>query len=107
MDLTGKDPLVDPSAEWLRAAQSPERPRSSGRHRTSGRHRVRRRTRKPSDIRSKIRVRVWLACTGALIVMVLAIYLTLGRGAGGESGQLVGAASDLIALAPSSALLVG
>jgi hypothetical protein len=39
--------------------------------------------------------------------MVLAIYLTLGRGAGGESGQLVGAASDLIALAPSSALLVG
>ncbi|HVX97549.1 MAG TPA: hypothetical protein VHK47_21735 [Polyangia bacterium] len=107
MDPNGKDPLVDPSSEWLRAAQSPERPPASGRHRSSGRHRVRRRTRKPSDIRSKIRVRVWLACTGALIVMVLAIYLALGRGAGGEAGQLVGPPSDVIARTPSSALRVG
>jgi hypothetical protein len=29
-------------------------------------------------VRSKIRFRIWLACTGALLVMALVIYLALG-----------------------------
>jgi hypothetical protein len=103
VDFNGKDPLIDPSAEWLRAAEavrhraSGSGASSSGRHRISERHRVRRRSRKPSDIRAKIRVRVWLTCTGALIAMVLAIYLALGRGSGGEAGQLLLAPGDAIA----------
>lgn len=98
MDLNGKDPLIDASAEWLRAAQPGERSRSSGRHRISERHRVRRRSRRAKDIKAKIRIRVWLMCAGALLAMVIAIYLALDRRNAGEAGQLVGAPSDVIAL---------
>lgn len=40
---------------------------------------MRRRTRLKSEIRTKIRMRVWMACLGALIVMTAAIYFVLGR----------------------------
>lgn len=79
MDLNGKDPLVDLSADWVRSA-------STGRHKTAERQRVRRRTRKGSAVRAKIRLRIWLACTGALLVMALVIYLALGSQHAGEAG---------------------
>jgi hypothetical protein len=78
VDLNGKDPLVDSSAAWAQAA--------SGRHRISERHRVRRRARKPDDARARIRVRVWLACTGALLAMAVAIYWALGHERSSEAG---------------------
>jgi hypothetical protein len=71
VDLNGKDPLVDLAADWARSA-------SAERHKTGERQRVRRRTRRPSAVRSKIRLRIWLACAGALLVMALVIYLALG-----------------------------
>jgi hypothetical protein len=36
-----------------------------------------------SLVRARIRRNVWLACTGALLVMALGIYFVLGRQAGG------------------------
>jgi hypothetical protein len=93
VESNGKDPVVDLSAEWFRAA--------SERQRSSERHRVRRRARRPNNIRAKIRVRMWLACTGALLVMAIVIYLALGRERAGESGARLGGA------APSVAALVG
>jgi hypothetical protein len=79
VDLHGKDPLVDPAADWAQAS-------GAERHRTVERHRRKRRTRSPSAIRARIRLRIWLACTGALLVMVLGIYLMLGREGGGGLG---------------------
>jgi hypothetical protein len=75
VDFTGKDPLVDRSADWARLHEQE-------RHRSSERHRVRRRTRVPNPTRSRIRLRVWLACTGALLVMAIGIFLALGHAAG-------------------------
>lgn len=93
MDVNGKGPLVDPSAEWVRAA-------SSGRHRTTERHRVRRRARRSSAVRAKIRVRMWIACTGALLVMAIVIYLAIGRERGGEAGfRFVPSAAPALAVA--------
>jgi hypothetical protein len=83
VDLNGKDPLVDLSADWVRSA-------STGRSRTAERQRVRRRTRKGSVVRAKIRLRIWLACTGALLVMALVIYLALGSQHAGEAGFQLG-----------------
>jgi hypothetical protein len=80
VDLTGKDPLVDPSSEWLRT------PSSSEGRRSGERHRRRRRARHRSDIRAKIRLRMWIACTGALIAMAVVLYLALGRQQPSESG---------------------
>ena len=99
MDLKGKDPLVESSAEWMRAT-------SSGRHRMQERHRVRRRARRPNTVRAKIRMRVWLACTGALFVMVLVIYLAIGREHSAEAGYRLGvpAAPTLASAAVTSAL---
>ena len=37
-------------------------------------------------IRSKIRLRIWLACAGALLVMALVIYLALGSQHANEAG---------------------
>ena len=76
MELNGKAPPVDASANWT----SPSIPE---RHRTSERHRHRRRARVHSLVRARIRRNVWLACTGALLVMALGIYFVLGRQAGG------------------------
>jgi hypothetical protein len=92
VDSNGKGP-VDSSADWFRTA--------SERQRSSERHRVRRRARRPNNIRAKIRVRMWLACTGALLVMAIVIYLAIGRERPGESGAKLGAAL------PSVATLVG
>jgi hypothetical protein len=83
VDLNGKDPLVDLSADWVRSA-------STARHRTAERQRVRRRTRKGSAVRAKIRLRIWIACTGALLVMALVIYLALGSQHAGEAGFQLG-----------------
>lgn len=83
MDLNGKDPLVDLSADWVRSA-------STARHRTAERQRVRRRTRKGSAVRAKIRLRIWLACTGALLIMAVIIYLALGSQHAGEAGFQLG-----------------
>lgn len=44
---------------------------------------------------------MWLACTGALLVMAIVIYLALGRERAGESGAKLGVA------VPSVATLVG
>lgn len=76
MAPNGKDPLVDSSAEW-------EKSEPGDRQRTTERHRHRRRTRLPNATRARIRLKVWLACTGALLVMALSIYLVLGHQAGG------------------------
>jgi cell division septal protein FtsQ len=75
LDPKGKDPLVGRSAEWARSE-------SSDRHRSSERRRVKRRSRSGSAIRARIRVRVWLACIGALLVMLVGIYLALSGGSG-------------------------
>ena len=98
MDLNGKEPLHASSSEWPRSTPS-------ARTRTSERRRVRRRARRPNNIRAKIRVRVWLACTGALLVMAVVLYLALGRERPGESGFRVGAAPATAALvaAPATA----
>jgi hypothetical protein len=79
VDLHGKDPLVDQAADWAQAS-------GTERQRTVERHRRKRRTRSPSAVRARIRLRIWLACTGALLVMVLGIYLMLGREAPGGQG---------------------
>jgi len=60
---------------------------------------VRRRSRKVNDVRSKIRLRVWLACTGALLVMTIAIYWALERQRSSESSHLLGAPATTIAAA--------
>jgi hypothetical protein len=83
VDLNGKDPLVDSASEWLRSPP-PER------RRTTERHRTRRRARKVNNIRARIRLRMWLACTGALLVMAIMLYLALGRERPSESGSRVG-----------------
>jgi hypothetical protein len=83
VDLNGKDPLVDLSADWVRSV-------STGRQRTAERQRVRRRARKPGAVRAKIRFRIWLACTGALLVMALVMYLALGPQHSGEAGFQLG-----------------
>ncbi|HVU52721.1 MAG TPA: hypothetical protein VHL80_18700 [Polyangia bacterium] len=68
----------DSAAEWPRHERS----------RTSERHRRRRRARKgKSDVRAQIRLRIWIACMGALLVMAGALYYALGHGSGGESGH--------------------
>jgi hypothetical protein len=90
LDLNGKDPLVDTTSEWLRV------PAAEPRHGT-GRHRVRRRARKVNNIRAKIRLRMWLACTGALLMMVIGIYLALGRERPSESGLGLEAGSGTVA----------
>jgi hypothetical protein len=96
VDLTGKDPLVDPSSEWLRTPSSSEGQRSGERHRR------RRRSRKRNDVRAKIRVRMWIACTGALIAMAVGLYLALGRQQANESGfQLVNPPDTVAAVAAS------
>ena len=41
-------------------------------------------------MRAKIRMRIWLACTGALLVMALVIYLALGSQHAGEAGSRLG-----------------
>jgi hypothetical protein len=89
LDFNGKDPLVDVSSEWLQS--------SSERRRATERHRIRRRARRPHNVRSKIRVRIWLACTGALLVMAIVIYLAIGRERVGESGLRVGGVSGSVA----------
>ena len=89
MDFNGKDPLVDVSSEWLQS--------SSERRRATERHRIRRRARKPNNVRSKIRMRMWLACTGALLVMAIVIYLAIGREHAGESGLRLGGGSGSVA----------
>jgi hypothetical protein len=77
-ESSGSDRLVDSDAGW---------PRLAHRSRTSERHRKRRRSRKAKpDIRAKIRMRMWLACAGALLVMAGALYYALGRQPGAESG---------------------
>jgi hypothetical protein len=95
VDLNAKPPAVDSSAEWPQAAaSSDDEPRRDERRRSTERHRVRRRSRKPSAVRSKIRLRMWLACTGALLVMAIMLYLAIGREPHRESGfQLVGGAA--------------
>jgi hypothetical protein len=82
VDLNGKDPLVDSSSEWLQASSSSEHRRSTERHRK------RRRARRGggSAVRARIRLRMLLACTGALLAMAIVIYLAIGRERGGESG---------------------
>jgi len=90
VDLNGKDPLVGASSEWLHT-QPPER------RRTTERHRTRRRSRKANNVRAKIRLRMWLACTGALLLMAGMLYLALGRERPPESGSLGG--STTLALA--------
>jgi hypothetical protein len=67
----GRDPLVDTSGDFSH---------SSERQRSSERHRVRRRVRLPNVTRTRIRLRMWLACAGALLVMAVGIYLMLDRG---------------------------
>jgi len=88
VDVNGKDPLVELSSEWMR---------SSDRQRSSERHRIRRRARKQNDVRAKIRMRIWLACTGALLVMAIVIYLAIGRERSNESGTRPGGALPAVA----------
>jgi hypothetical protein len=90
VDLNAKDPLVDSSSEWLQSS-------SSERRRSTERHRKRRRARKVSGGRARIRLRMWLACTGALLVMAIVIYLAIGRERGGESGFRLGVGSGATA----------
>jgi hypothetical protein len=101
VDVNGKDPLVASSSEWAVS--------SSDRHRSSERHRVRRRARRPNDVRAKIRLRMWLACTGALLVMAIVIYLAIGRERSGESGARLGSALPAVAAAtwPGTGRLTG
>jgi hypothetical protein len=40
---------------------------------------MRRRVRTSSPVRTRIRIRVWLACVGALLVMLIGIYFALGH----------------------------
>jgi hypothetical protein len=100
VDLTGKDPLVDASSEWLRTPSS-----SEGRH-SGERRRRRRRSRKRSDVRAKIRLRMWIAATGALLAMVLALYMALARSPQGESG-FHGIAPTTVAADVAAALPAG
>jgi hypothetical protein len=99
LDFSGKDPLVDASSEWLQS--------SAERRRATGRHRIRRRARRPKNVRSKIRVRIWLACTGALLVMAIVIYLALGRERAGESGLRLDGASGSVAALEDGAVGLG
>jgi hypothetical protein len=87
VDLRGKAPLVEPSAEWLRAP-------TTERHRTVERRR-RRRTRKRNDIRAQIRVRMWIAVTVSLALMAVFLYMALARQPPAESGQLVASRTSL------------
>jgi hypothetical protein len=103
-DLNDKDPLVGSSSEWARPSSS-STSSSSGR-RTSERRRRRRRSRKHNDIRAKIRLRIWIACTGALLAMALVLYLALERDRPSESGHLGGPsgtiAGALLGAAPAA-----
>ncbi|HVR01343.1 MAG TPA: hypothetical protein VMT47_04380 [Polyangia bacterium] len=42
-------------------------------------------------------MRIWLACTGALLVMAIVIYLAIGRERAGESGLRLGGTSGSVA----------
>jgi hypothetical protein len=89
------DSFVDSASDEVRS--QPGRP--------SGRHR-RRRRRSPkvkSDIRAQIRVRIWLACTGALLVMAAALYLVLGHERSSESGLHLGSSPGSVAAAAPTA----
>jgi hypothetical protein len=99
LDFNGKDPLVDVSSEWLQS--------SSERRRATGRHRIRRRARRLNNVRSRIRMRIWLACTGALLVMAIVIYLAIGRERAGESGLQPGGASGSVAALGHGAVGLG
>jgi hypothetical protein len=94
VDLNGKDPLLDESASGLRASE---------RSRSTERRRVRRRARVENRTQAKIRIRVWLACAGALLVMALVIYYALGREPVSEQGAVpgVGAGTVSAVSAPS------
>jgi hypothetical protein len=99
--LNGKRPSVDPvdpASAWP----------PSERRRTTERHRARRRARRPNDIRARIRLRIWIACTGALLAMVVALYLALGRGEHpSESGQRPRGASSTVAAVVANAPVRG
>ena len=97
-ELDGKDPVVGSSSEWARPPSSP------GRHGERRRHR-RRRSRKHNDVRARIRLRIWIACTGALIAMALVLYLALDHERPSESGHLGGAAGTTVAALVSAAAL--
>ena len=106
-DLNGKRPSVDPADSVDPASTWPQMP-SSERRRTTERHRARRRARRPNDIRAKIRLRIWLACTGALLAMVIVLYLALGRGEHpSESGQRPRGASSTVAAVVANAPVRG
>jgi hypothetical protein len=75
VELNGEEPLAEPSAQ----REHVDRPRSAERRRTK------RRTRLESRTRARIRLHVWIACTGALLIMAVMLYLTLGHDA--ASGQ--------------------
>jgi hypothetical protein len=95
VDLNGKSPLIDRSVAWAREP--------SGEHRTTERHRVRRRTRARSEIRSRIRRRVVIACVGALVFMVVGIYLAIMREGPSSASSERGGAAGAPALAGSAA----
>jgi hypothetical protein len=101
VDLNGKGPLIDPSADWLRSP-------ATGRHRSPARERqrVRRRMRLPHTTRSRIRFRVWLACTGALLIMAVVIYLALGHEAPAESSALPHGKTGVAAAGRSAAISI-
>jgi hypothetical protein len=40
---------------------------------------------------------MWIACTGALLVMAVVLYLALARDRGGESGQHLGGGATTVA----------
>ena len=112
VDLNGNHPSVDPVDSSSDPSSSDpsswSRTPSSERRRTTERHRARRRARRPNDIRAKIRLRIWLACTGALLAMVVMLYLALGRGdRPSESGQRPGGASRPVASAVANASVRG
>jgi hypothetical protein len=72
LDSPDKVASGESSSEW-------PRPSSSSRLRVTERRRHRRRSRRPNNVRAKIRVRMWVACTGALFLMAVVLYLALGR----------------------------
>ncbi|HEV3032433.1 MAG TPA: hypothetical protein VG319_12380 [Polyangia bacterium] len=52
-------------------------------------------------------MRIWLACTGALLVMAIVIYLAIGRERAGESGLQPGGASGSVAALGHGAVGLG
>jgi hypothetical protein len=90
LDASGSEPLVDSGEAWPRLE----------RRRTTERHRRRRRSRKGKpDIRAKIRLRMWIACTGALLVMAGVLYYALGRERASESGHRLDACPGVVVTA--------